>query len=378
MRILTDIRLLSKGGNSGIEEYTQELLKALLRADKKNHYLYFYNGLRKVAPLAFLKSAHSEVVDWHIPNKALELGARMFYEPKLERFLDFDLVFSPHFTILASSRPRVITFHDLSFVHHPDFFSRRNTVWHWLQNYKKQAQEAERIIAVSEFTKSDLVKHLGIAPEKVTTIYSGIGPSFRALPRGADALQQFLFAHNLHKPFILFMGTLEPRKNINALTRAFELLKQDPAFRDLELVIAGRPGWLYRDILKTIHHSPAREHIRLFGPVRGSDRVLLYNAASLFVYPSFFEGFGFPPLEAQACGVPVIASNRTSLPEILGDSAILIDPWRIGELAGVMKEVLVTPRIAKKLVQLGFMNSARFRWEKAAQETLDVFHALRP
>lgn len=376
MNILADIRLLSRGGSSGIEEYTQELFRALLKMDRENKYAYFYNGLRKAALPAFLKNT-GEVIDWHIPNKVLDLGARILNEPKLERLLDFDLVFSPHFTILSSSRPRVITFHDLSFVHHPDFFSRRNTVWHWLQNYKEQAAQAEKIIAVSKFTKSDLVRHLGIAPEKITPIYSGISAAFRALPRGSDALQRFLFAHNLHKPYILFMGTLEPRKNINALTRAFELLKEDPAFRDMELVIAGRPGWLYHDILKTIHRSPVREDIRLLGRIYGSDRVFLYNAASLFVYPSFFEGFGFPPLEAQMCGVPVIASNRTSLPEILGNSAALIDPWRIGELADTMKEVLMTPRVAKKLVQLGLTNAARFNWEKTARETLDVFNESR-
>jgi glycosyltransferase involved in cell wall biosynthesis len=173
------------------------------------------------------------------------------------------------------------------------------------------------------------------------------------------------------------MGTLEPRKNTGALVRAFDILKQDPVFRDLQLVIAGRPGWLYDDILRQIHNSPFREDIRFLGRVRTSDRVLLYNAASLFVYPSFFEGFGFPPLEAQACGIPVIASNRTSLPEILGDSAVLIDPWRIDELASAMREVLESPSASKKLVQLGLRNAERFDWEEAAKKTLKVFGNVR-
>ncbi len=372
MHILTDIRLLSKGGSSGIEEYTQELLRALFRVDTKNKYQYFYNGLRKVAPPAFLKNS-TGVVDWHIPNKLLDLGARILNEPKLERMLDFDLVFSPHFTILASKKPRVITFHDLSFVHHPEFFSRKNNLWHWLQNYANQARRAERIIAVSEFTKSDLVAHLNIAPERITTIYSGIHHAFKVLPRDSEEMRRFLFAHSLDKPFVLSMGTREPRKNTGALVRAFNILKQDRIFRDLQLVIAGRPGWLYDDILTQIQDSPFREDIRLLGRVRTSDRVLLYNAASLFVYPSFFEGFGFPPLEAQACGIPVVASNRTSLPEILGDSAVLIDPWRIDELASAMRGVLESPPTAKKLVQLGLRNAERFNWEETAKQTLGVF-----
>lgn len=376
MKILTDIRLLSKGGSSGIEEYTQELLRALLRVDTGNSYQYFYNGFRKAAPPAFLKRS-SCIVDWHIPNKALDVGARILNEPKLERALDFDLVFSPHFTILATKKPRVITFHDLSFVHHPEFFSRRNNLWHWLQGYAGQARQAAQIIAVSEFTKSDLVTHLNIPPERITTIYSGVNDAFKVLPRDSEEMRRFLFAHNLDKPYVLSMGTLEPRKNTGALVRAFDILKQDPVFRDLQLVIAGRPGWLYDDILRQIHNSPFREDIRFLGRVRTSDRVLLYNAASLFVYPSFFEGFGFPPLEAQACGIPVIASNRTSLPEILGDSAVLIDPWRIDELASAMREVLESPSASKKLVQLGLRNAERFDWEEAAKKTLKVFGNVR-
>lgn len=335
---------------------------ASLRAiDRENQYDFFYNGLRST-PLNFPGSP--SVINWNIPNKLLDASFHFLNWPPVDRFIKTDLVFSPHFNILKTSRaPRVITFHDLSFLHHPYFFSLKQRFWHWLQDAAGQAREARQIIAVSEFTKADLVHLLGIAPEKITTVYSGISEEFRRVPVADQDV----------RPFFLSLGTLEPRKNVPAIIQAFNILKQEAQFADWQLVIAGRPGWIHQRIDKEAARSPFRSDIIFTGSVPARERVLLYNVAKVFVYPSFFEGFGFPPLEAQACGCPVVASDRTSLPEVLGKSALLVNPWKSEELAMAMREAALNGRVRDRLVAAGLENAARFTWNAAARQTLEVF-----
>ncbi|KKU83908.1 MAG: putative glycosyltransferase [Parcubacteria group bacterium GW2011_GWA2_47_8b] len=383
MQILADIRLLGRGGVSGIEEYTRNLMRTLLKTDQQNDYSLFYNGFRKFsispptpslpAGQAGLRRAgnfQTKIINWRIPNKLFDMSTRFLGWPAIDKIVKTDLVFSPHFNILKTAKaPRIVTFHDLSFLHHPYFFSRRQRFWHWLQGIKEQARRADKIIAVSEFTKSDLVNLLGVPTEKIQVIYSGIAEEFRAIANNANFLP-----NNANKPFILCLGTLEPRKNVTAIIRAFNILKADPSFKDWQLVIAGRPGWLFKNILKEAKLSVWRDDIIFRGAVSGDERVLLYNLARVFVYPSFFEGFGFPPLEAQACGCPTVAADRTSLPEILGDSALLVNPWKVEDLAGAIKKAATDERERKRLIKNGLENARRFSWEKTAKQTLELFN----
>lgn len=377
MNILVDARLLARGISSGIAEYAAQITDHLLRLDAENRYFVFVNSARSVPlPFPWDKQKNCTTVNWRVPNRLLDLSARFLALPHIDRLIPADLVFSPHFNILRTARaPRIITFHDLSFIHHPDFFEMRQKIWHWRQDYKSQAEGASRIVAVSEFTKHDLVETLGIPAEKISVIYSGINPALKKLPEDDPALVRFRNERGLSFPYFLSLGTLEPRKNVEATIRAFTLLKQKTAFRDYRLIVAGRPGWLYRRILKTAARSGARAHIVFWGEVKTPEKIFLYNSARGFAYPSFFEGFGFPPLEAQACGCPVAVANRTSLPEIVGSSAFLVNPWNVAELAEALEAAAENPRERTRLVQAGFLNAARFRWERAARETLELFHA---
>lgn len=370
--IIIDVRLLSRGGISGIEEYTRSLVSELLRTDKKNQYVLFYNGFHKV-PLP-KELAAAAAVDKKLPNKVLEISSRLFSWPKIEKWASGDLVFSPHFNIIATDLPRIITFHDLSFMHHPDFFLRRQRFWHWLQNCRRQALKARRIIAVSEFTKSDLINLFNLPEDKIKVVYSGINPIFKRLPRDDVPLSAFQKLYRLYKPFILYLGTIEPRKNVFSIIKVFNALKEDVYFKDWELVIAGQRGWLFKEVIKEADSSRFRDAIRFFGKISSGDRVFLYNLATAFIYPSFFEGFGFPPLEAQACGVPVVASNRTSLPEILGDSAILTDPWRLDEIYFALCEAVKNEKRRASLINAGFENAKRFSWSRAARETIKIYN----
>lgn len=377
-RVIIDVRLLSKGGSSGIEEYTTNLIDSLIAIPGDECYTLFYNGLSKVAlPDRWSINPRVQIVSRNIPNKLLDFSLRFLRAPRLETLAGgASLVFSPHFNIVSTNLPHLVTFHDLSFLHHPDFFPYRKRMWHWSQGYKETARRATHFIAVSEFTKSDLQKFLNILEEKISVIHSGIHPSFRVIDKKSDELLRFRQKHKLERPFVLYLGTLEPRKNIPALIRAFDLLASNSSFKDFELVLAGRVGWLPKELFNEVRRARHKNSIRFLGSPTSEERVLLYNLAEVFAYPSFFEGFGFQPLEAQACGVPVVASNRTSLPEILGTSARLVNPWSVDELHNEMRAILTNKSIRETLISDGIKNSRQFSWDRAAKKTIELYNKI--
>ncbi len=376
MTIAIDVRLLARGGFSGIEEYTRELIANLIKIGAAHRFLLFYNGMRRAPlPAAWRAAPNVAIVERRIPNRLLDASGRFLRWPCAETFFNADVLWSPHFNLLRTAKmPHVITFHDLSFLHHPHFFSRKQRLWHWLQDFRRQTREARRLIAVSNFTRSDLIRLCGVAEEKISVISSGVSSRFRQLP--PDEIQRFRAASHVPFPFILFLGTLEPRKNVIAAIRAFSLLKQDVAFSDLRLVIAGKQGYRAAEILREARNSPARGAIIFWGPAKDEERPLLYNAASAFVYPSFFEGFGFPPLEAQACGTPTVIGDRTALAEVTGGSALCSNPWSVAELATALRIALTDAAQREKLIRRGLENSRRFTWQRAAAQTLAALQSV--
>jgi glycosyltransferase involved in cell wall biosynthesis len=371
MKVLIDIRLLARGGTTGIPAYTRELINSFITHHPEHQYILFYNAFRRnPLPQTWRQANHVRIIEKNIPNRLLNLSYRLFNAPKLKE--GADVIFSPHFNLLPhTSTPRVITFHDLSFLHEKKFFSGQQRFWHFMQQYKKQAQQATRLIAVSESTKDDLINFFHIREEKIKVVYSGIGAEFKKLDN-TDAAAVRL---GLLKPFILYLGTLETRKNVPALIRAFTLLKKDARFLNYELVLAGRPGYGYAAIKQEIARCKFKKDIRIFGPIADADRVYLYNLARVLVFPSWFEGFGFPPLEAQACGTPVIATDRSSLKEILGASAIAINPWRPAEIAESIVALETDTKLRNEKITAGLKNVKRFTWETAATETLNILQS---
>ncbi|MFH0806529.1 MAG: glycosyltransferase family 1 protein [Candidatus Brennerbacteria bacterium] len=371
MRILIDVRPLLSGVTSGVEEYTKEIVSKLLVLGSNHRYTFFWNGLRAGRlPRPWREFPQ---VNWRVPNKLLDLSFRYLSYPAVDRLVHTDLIFSPHFNLLRHTKKvrRVITFHDLSFVRFPKFFPPRKRYWHSSQDVRRQAEEATRLIAVSDFTKQDLVRCFDIPQEKIAVIHSGVNPRYHELAPRDLALLRFRAVRDLVRPFMLFVGTLEPRKNIVGSIRAFNLLKERAVHRDLDFVIVGRLGWLYDEVLKEVRASPHRRHIRLWGAATREELVMLYNSAEVFCYPSFLEGFGFPVLEAQACGTPVVAGRAGSLPEILGESALLADPERHEEIAEALHKVLTDEGEAERLRTAGFANVGKFSWERSGRETLE-------
>jgi len=380
MNIGIDIRVLARGARTGVEEYTINLLSHLLNLEPKVNFRLFYNAYQKVnLDYDWLNLTNVQLNDFRIPNRVFFTTARYLKQPKIDNLLPgIDTYFNPHFFAapLTSKCRKVITFHDLSFEHHPQFFSWRKRAWQkFLMNTKQEARKADKIIAVSDSTKSDLVNLYGIEPEKIRVIYSGVGeqfkpakvPHFKVRPCFAEPLQRFSKTRSYLR-FILYFGTIEPRKNLIGLIKAFELLKD----KDLKLVIAGTKGWLYQDVFKAAKESKKRKDIVFTGFVKEKDKPYLYNSAQVFVYPSFFEGFGFPPLEAMACGIPTIVSANSSLPEVVGQAALMVNPKNIDELAWAMEQALTDNQLRERLIKKGLEQAQKFSWQKCAQETLEV------
>jgi glycosyltransferase involved in cell wall biosynthesis len=379
MKILFDGRVLTKGEVSGIPEYARLLFINLLKIDIINKYTLFLNSFSKVKPPTDISHRGNVfLLNTHIPNRVLDFSFKFFHQPKLDLFIRPDVIFSPHFNIFARNKktPRVITFHDLSFERFPDFYSPRDAMWHWRQNPKIQAEEADEIIAISNSTKVDLVELYKISPQKISVIHSGINPYYH-IPVLPSQLYTFRREHDLPKNFIFTLSTLEARKNIPGLIRVFNLLKERKECRDFKLVIAGKKAWGYEQIHEEISNSPWRDDIIMWGSASYEEARNLYHLASVFVCTSFFEGFGFPPLEAQACGTPVVSSDVGALPEILGTSAFLRDPQDEEGIASSIHTIVVNEEIREDIVTRGFENVRKFDWEVTAKKTLQIFEKYK-
>jgi glycosyltransferase involved in cell wall biosynthesis len=377
MVIGIDIRVLARGTRTGVEEYTINLLSHLLFLKPEFEYRLFYNAYQKVRldyPWLYLKNV--KLNDFRIPNRALFFSTRYFNQPKIDKLLKgIDVYFNPHFFVAPLSKgcKKVITFHDLSFERHPEFFSRRKRLWQgFLMKTRWEAERADKIIAVSQSTKDDLITLYGIDSKKIKVIYSGVNEQFRQIKKLKSTTPQLIRLkkrYNLPAKFILYFGTIEPRKNLIALIKAFELLRKKYS---IGLVLAGAKGWLYQDIFKAARESKYSRDIIFTGFIEERDKPYLYNLAEVFVYPSFFEGFGFPPLEAMACGVPTIVSVSSSLPEVIGQSALTVNPYHIDEITWAMEAILTNGDLRDWFVQKGLKQAKKFSWQKCAQETLRV------
>lgn len=378
MVIGIDIRVLGSGKKSGIEEYTEQLLAHMLPLDPTIEYKLFYNSFRYPLPeYPWLKLPNVKVVRYRLPNRILFYLSLLFNWPKIDKLLGgVDVFFAPHFFLapLSSECRRVTTFHDLSFVSFPEFFSWRKRIWHTVEMQPLwQARFSNQIIAVSDSTKHDLVEKYHIDPARITRIHSGIAPSMQ-IPHRHD-VERFIQIKHLPRRYVLFMGTIEPRKNVSGIVRAFSLVKGQIGMGDMNLVLAGSRGWLDDAVVEEIKRSPHHNDIHMIGPVSDEDRPLLYAGAVIFIYPSFFEGFGFPPLEAMSCGTPVITSNNSSLPEVVGDAAVMVDPYSISDMARALSVLTTDKRLRTRMIERGLLRSAQSTWQKCAQMTLEVLRS---
>jgi glycosyltransferase involved in cell wall biosynthesis len=268
--------------------------------------------------------------------------------------------------------PSVVSFMDLSFLRFPRAFNRANRLY--LTTMARGAvRRADHLIAISEHTRQDLIRLLGARPEQVTVTHCGVDPSFRPLDPAAVAAYRERMG--LPERFILYVGTLEPRKNVPRLLEAYARLRREGDAPPL--VLAGARGWRHAAIDARLERLGLGDQVRFLGYVPAGDLPLCYNAAAVFVYPSLYEGFGLPPLESLACGTPVVTSNSSSLPEAVGDAALVVDPRDVAGLAGALRAALDDDALRERLRAAGFVQAARFTWRRMAEQTLAIYHGVQ-
>ena len=366
---------------AGIGRYTRELVGALLAlagqdATLPHQYVLF-------AAVGGLPRAHwqREIVrlrsisDSQFTTRTLPLSddwlARLWHRLHLPVPVEsitgpLNVFYSPDFVLPPTRRATrtLLTVHGLSFLHYPEHFVPK-LVQYLTQVVTRSVARADRVLADSEATRADLIAHLGTEPEKVDVLYSGVDPRFCPQPERGEAERTRARYSIGGRPYVLSVGTLQPRKNYVRLIRAFAKLSGGT-----QLVIAGGKGWLYEEILAEAGSHPDR--VRVLGFVEDADLPALYRGASLFAFPSLYEGFGLPVLEAMACGAPVVCSDVSSLPEVAGQAALLVDPLNTDGLTAAMARALEDAALRQGMIARGLAQAAQFSWEKAARQLLAV------
>ena len=356
---------------TGVGHYTFELARALARN-------YPADQFELIAPFDFHPSVTAQLAREQIPNlNPVSLGVRnvrgrwwSFYLPRYLKRASLDLFHGTNYEVpLWNRRRTVLTVHDLSSLLYPELH-RRQLARRMRLRLPLAVKLAKAIITPTEAVKRELCSHLRVKSAKVTAIHEAPRESFQPVHRD-DSLRvrQRLEIEN---DFLLFVGTLEPRKNLLTLLRAFAQTLRETNLRP-QLVVTGGEGWLMDETFAVIGDEGLREHLRLTGYLQDDDLRALYSSCSAFIYPSLYEGFGLPPLEAMACGAPVIASSISALQETLGDAAMLADPLDANALAKAIATLLQDGRRRDQLIQSGQERIKTFSWDKAARATYEVY-----
>ncbi|MCX5694948.1 MAG: glycosyltransferase family 1 protein [Candidatus Omnitrophica bacterium] len=356
---------------TGIESYTLNLLKTVMKTDLKNEYI-----------VLFRKEIHPDIAPFK--NKARfficpsnnQIACEQIWIPLALKKESVDLVhfpaFPPGFFINTKF---VMTLHDATMWRYANTLSWKNKL------YMKPLcniaiRRAEKIITVSESSKKDLVEFCDIYDSKIVNTSESISDNFKVI-ESKSYLEKIKIKHNLPDKFILSVCSLEPRKNLLILLEAYAKFKKIAPNVSHKLVLVGRKAWGSDAVAKIISKLNIGTEVKVIGHVIIDDLVGIYNLTDLFVYPSIYEGFGLPPLEAMACGVPVIASNTSSMPEVLDDAAILTDPHDSDQIANKMAEVLTDSGLKIKLKEKGLERVKNFSWDKVAEKTLNVYETIK-
>ena len=367
MRIAIDAHAVGTklGGN---ESYAINLIEALAQIDSVNDYTIFVttdearDRFHQRWPNFKVRSTLPHTPLIRIP---LTLSAELRKHPVDVLHVQFT---APPFCPC----PVVVSIHDLSFEHLPRTFNRRSRTQLRL-TVRHSARRAARILSLSEHTRRDIIETYGVEGERIQAIPLA-APTHFAPVRDNSELQRVRHNYGIDGDYILSVGSIQPRKNLARLIKAYASLRGDYAADKLpKLVLAGKCAWLYDETLRALEESGVKESVVLTGYVPEADLPALYTGALCFVYPSYFEGFGLPPLEAMKCGAPVVVGNRTSLPEVVGDAALAVDPFDIDAIAKAIKLLMNDSELRAELSVKGQKRAAAFDWQETARRTLMVY-----
>ncbi len=379
LRVAIDV---SRNGDFGIGTHIRNLVRALSRLDRESHYLLVTNE-PATAALAGLGENFERV---HFDPPRHSLARRAAFAWFLRR-LRADVYHVPLNAVpIAMPRPYIVTVHDMSSLIYPE---RRAGGFH-LWRYERGLRRASRVIAVSEATRRDIEDVLGIPTNRIQVIYNAPDPAFRQPVSPAIAcvgeegeihyppeMGRVLDRYQISLPFLLYAGTIRPQKNIPRMIEAFSIvrheLEQHPLYRGLKLIIIGDEISRAPEVRRAVIQSRVEHAVRFLGFVPIETLRVFYQAASVFVFPSLYEGFGLPPLEAMACGTPVVTSALSSLPEVVGDAAVIVNPENVFDIARGVREALLDQALRSTLVQRGFEQVRRFDWLLTASAVIEAY-----
>jgi glycosyltransferase involved in cell wall biosynthesis len=375
MRIAIDYTAAIRQG-AGIGQYVRCLVDAMLAQDASNSYTLLASGHpTRVRPFPTADNVRARTI--FIPDRYLNI---LWYRWRLPLYATFfsgqvDIYHGPDFALppLNGKLRKVVTVHDLAFLEHPEYAVPSLAAY--LKKVVPEAvASADVVAAVSQTTGQALVDHLKTPREKITVISNGVGPYFRRITDPV-ILGATRHKYSLKHPLVLGVGTLEPRKNHIGLVKAFaqaQKKKGGPAM----LALAGGKGWLYEETRQVVSELKLENKVRFLGRVSDLELITLYSLADVFAFPSFSEGFGIPPLEAMACGAPVITSNTSSLPEVVGDAALLADPHDVKGLGHAITRLLEDEQLREELRQKGYQRARQYTWSASASKMLSVYQKL--
>lgn len=349
------------GNLSGTGRYTEELVKALLNSTEE---LHIFLSLSK-----FVSLSSDKLTIGLLPNnRYIARFLQSYFLKKHFREYQPDIVHYPAtYGYKLGNVPHITTVHDLAFLENPDWFPI-----HYQWFYKKRVEEtvnfSQRIITDSRFSANEIQKHYGISKNVIDVIYLGVSDFFKPQPQ--EQIKLVKQKYHLPEKYILYAGTLEPRKNLHSLINAWSSIADKIQHN---LVIVGRTGWKTHLFEEAIQKSKYSNRIHRLGYITDIDFPVIISGANIFVYISFYEGFGLPPLEAMSCGVPVIASNCGSIPEILGTNVLLVDPYNTEQIAETIYQLCKDEEKRQILARDGILHAKKFTWSKTAQETIETY-----
>lgn len=366
---------------TGIEKYTYELIKNVALNDPNTDYYIFFMKNIPVPDMDFpgnVKKINSRFSGKRVSIKLFWELVYLFFEIKKYKL---DVFHGPAFFVplLKPKRCKFITtVHDLAFLTSPKTFTFSTRLYFFLL-FKVSLKLCDKIIAVSNVTKKDMIEHYSIHEEKVLVIHSGISAFYKPTS-SEERKKKVLLKYNILEKYILFVGALSPRKNVVSILKAYKTyntyLQKQQKKESITLVLVGKKAWLYDDIFSFIFENKMGKSVLFLDYVPENDLVVLYSNAELFLFPSLYEGFGFPVLEAMACGTPVITSNVSSLPEVAGNAAILVDPKNVEEITEAMIKITHNPKLKEEFIKKGKEQVKKFTWKESAQKTIEVYHEL--
>lgn len=365
---------------SGIGIYTYEIAKALQDINDLKKIGNVFNFKKKINSTEYLKGIDFEINTcsylsygiyrrlWNI----IPLKYNKLFKDEVDVYHFFDYIVPPRIEGKV-----ITTIHDLTYEFYPEIMEKK-TLKRIKSGIEYSVKRADKIITISKSSKEDIMELFKINENDIEIVYPGVDYEVFSKKYTNNIFKIVKEKYNLPKNYILYMGTLEPRKNIESIVEAFKLFKEESDLKekDFKLVIAGKKGWMFESIFKLVNKLNLQEHVIFTDYVEEKDKTIIYAMAQLFVFPSIYEGFGIPVLEAMASSVPVITSNVSSLPEVAGDAAVLVDPKDTVSIAKNMYDILSNENLKAKLINKGHIQAQKFTWEASAEKLYKIYKSM--